>query len=106
MGYTFLDLKKCFLRKEVKVASTFLNGTVYFWYRRIVADVETNSTAYYAVTMLLVLKIKTDKSWKLLRNETYAKMYRLDVLRAINGVYRGVLNETEKKLKYIRLILQ
>ena len=46
MGYTFpifLNLKKCFLRKKVKVTLTCLNGTICFWYHRIVGDVETKT---------------------------------------------------------------
>ena len=33
-GLLFLNLKKCFLRTKVEV--TFLNDTIWFWYRRIV----------------------------------------------------------------------
>ena len=43
----FLNLKKCFLRKKVKVTLTFLNGTICFWHRRIVTDLET----YYTMTL-------------------------------------------------------
>ena len=47
----FLNLKKCFLCKKVKVTLSFLNSTIYFWYHRTIADVETNSTVYDTVTL-------------------------------------------------------